>query len=569
MSKSLCINNRWLIRPALAHNLNLRRLWPLFAIVLFYANHTLSCIMSLMNLPTPVQRFHPGRWRIFRDSIDQTSFLQRLPIRLVIGISLLGLGMAACSNQPGQPSVAVLQIAAAPLADLDQMISPLAAAAAPAAVDKVVYSETNVILPTYPYERYQTGAIDPAYNWPYKKFDIERFRVETPKPTARTYKLLILENRYLKVMILPALGGRIWQVIHKPSGKPMFYQNAVVKPTHWGSPNQLGWLALGGLEWDLPVSEHGYDWGSAWGYLPLQPSNQLATVTVFTPHDGRYLNASITISLRAGAADFEIEPTVSNVSQHALDFSYWQDALLAPGSGKQVNAQLHMVLPADKMIIHSTFDQTLPQPGQWFTWPNYNGRDLSRLGYWQQYIGFFEAPAAHGPFVGVYDSTTDVGAVRVYPAAVMRGSKVFGLGWADRLTSDNFTDDNSSYLELHGGLSATFSEPYHLPANRSVNWREIWYPVNGIGDLTFANEVGALTAQRSAAGLRVGFYPTRSMDGDLVLLLNGKEQVRETIQVRPDAPFNRLLLKGALPAGKLSLQFQDTAKRPLLTYVIK
>lgn len=442
-------------------------------------------------------------------------------------------------------------------------------APAPAPVGTVVYYEESVTLPTYPYERYQTDARDVTYNWPYKKFDIDRFRAEAPKPVNRQYRVIVLENSYLKVLILPEVGGRIWQVIHKPSGAAMFYQNSVVKPTHWGNVDQLGWLALGGLEWNLPVIEHGYDWGAPWGFIPLQQSEDLATVTIFTPQDGRYLNASITISLRAGAAAFEIEPTLTNVSNHTLAFSYWQDALLAPGSGKQPSARLHFVLPTDRMTIHSTFDKSLPAAGQPFAWPIYAKRDLSLLGNWQQYMGFFEVPAAHGPFTGVYDGASDSGAVRVYPADVMRGSKVFALGWGDRLGSDNFTDDTSFYVELHGGLAPTFNDQYRLPANGSVNWREVWYPVHGISDLTFANEVAALAVQPTNRGLRVGLYPTRPIDGTIVVALAGKELVRKAVQVRPDAPFNNLLTSAPLPTGLLSIQFQDAAGRVLLAYPAK
>ncbi|MEZ4617714.1 MAG: DUF5107 domain-containing protein [Caldilineaceae bacterium] len=172
-----------------------------------------------------------------------------------------------------------LATAAAPEA---QSVVAANSAPAPAPVGTVVYYEDQVTLPTYPYERYQSDVVDPTYNWPYKRFDVERFRAEAPTPEPRIYRLLVLENAYLKVLIMPELGGRIWRVIHKPSGAPIFYQNDVVKPTHWGTDQQLGWLALGGIEWGLPVSEHGYDWGVLWGYIPLQHSEDLAAVTVFT-----------------------------------------------------------------------------------------------------------------------------------------------------------------------------------------------------------------------------------------------------------------------------------------------
>ncbi|MEZ4862434.1 MAG: DUF5107 domain-containing protein [Caldilineaceae bacterium] len=444
--------------------------------------------------------------------------------------------------------------------------SAVESAPALAPVGTVVFYEESVTLPTYPLERYQSDAVDPRYNWPYKRFDVERFRLEAPTPEPRTYRLLVLENAYLKVMIMPELGGRIWQVIHKPSGEPIFYQNSVVKPTHWGHENQLGWLALGGLEWSLPVIEHGYDWGVPWGYIPLPYSEDLAAVSVFTPRDGRLLNASITISLRAGAASFEIEPTITNLGDDALDFSFWHDAMLAPGTGLHPSADLHFVLPSGMMTLHSTADVAMPAPGATFTWPIYKGRDLSRLGNYQEYLGFFEAPAAHGPFVGVYDPAYDIGVARIFPAEVVRGSKVFALGWQDALTGDNYTDGAAMYVELHGGLAPTFADLYTLPAGGQVNWREVWYPVQGIGDLTFANELAALAVTPQTAGLAVGLYPTRPLDGSLVLFVNDVEAARLPIQAQPDSPFHGHFAVTVAKTDTLQIQLQDSRGRVLLSY---
>lgn len=84
-------------------------------------------------------------------------------------------------------------------------------APAPPPIGTVVYYETSVTLPTYPYERYQTDAFDPVLNWPFKQFDRERFLEEKPTPENRTYRALVLENSYLRLTILPELGGRLWQ----------------------------------------------------------------------------------------------------------------------------------------------------------------------------------------------------------------------------------------------------------------------------------------------------------------------------------------------------------------------
>lgn len=463
-------------------------------------------------------------------------------------------------------------------------------APAPAPVGTVVYYEESVTLPTYPYERYQTSAIDPRYQWPYQRFDIERFRAEAPTPEPRSYRLLVLENAYLKLSIMPEMGGRIWQVIHKATGAPIFYQNSVVKPTHWGAAEQLGWMALGGIEWGLPVAEHGYDWGVPWGFIPLQHSEDLAAVTVFTPRDGRLLTASITISLRAGAASFDIEPTLTNLADHPVAFSYWQDAMLAPGSGVKPSADLRFILPTDRVRLHSTNDATLPLPGESFSWPLYQGRDFSRVGNYTQYLGFFEEPAAHGPFVAAYDPTYDVGVVRIFPPEIARGSKVFSLGWRDALESSNFSDDDAAYVEMHGGLAPTFDDEYQLPAAGAISWREVWYPVTGIKTISVANEIAALAATISDTTLQIGIYGTRPLDGKVVVAEvsrdmadEGTEKIGEGVdgaldssralavipfQTRPDAPFHgTIALDEHTIEEPLIIQLQDSAGHILLTYL--
>ncbi len=450
--------------------------------------------------------------------------------------------------------------------ELAKSASQLAVAANSALTATVMAYESSVVLPTYPYERYQTAEFDPVYRWPYQKFDVERFRAEAPKPTPRTYRLLILENAYLRVLILPELGGRLWQIIHKPSGKPIFYQNSVVKPTHWGQANQLGWLALGGLEWGLPVIEHGYDWGVAWEVKTVEADDHHAAVTVCTPRDGRLLNACITVALYPQLAQVEIQPTLTNLSTNGLTFSFWQDAMLAPGSGQHPSAQFHFVLPSQQMQVHSTNDALMPAPQQTFTWPRYLGRDLSRLGNWQQYLGFFESPAAHGPFVGVYDPAYDMGAVRVFPPEVARGSKVFALGWQDALGSDNYTDDDSMYVELHGGLATSFFDQAHLPPGGVVTWRELWYPVQGLGDLTYANEAAALALAYTTKGIQLALYPTQAITGALILEVPGNRQQYQPITLQPATPFTNWLPLATEQQGPITIRLLNQHGQTLLTY---
>jgi hypothetical protein len=480
-------------------------------------------------------------------------------VTVVAQASDLSIATATPASTAPPTTTSSPDASADPLADL---------APAPAPIGTVVVYETSVTLPTYPMVDYQSDARNETFNWPYQRFDWQRFKNENPAPQPQTYRLIVLENAFLKVTILPELGGRVWQAIHKPTGANMFYQNPVVKPSPWGPGEQLGWTAVGGLEWNLPVVEHGYDWGVEWGYLPLQHSDDLASVTVFTPRDGRYLNASVTVALRSGAASFEIEPTLSNLSNQPLDFAFWETALLAPGPGNTPGGETQFILPGNQMTVHSTEDQRLPGADQPFNWPIHNGVDYTWLRNWTHYLGFFEHPAAHGPFVGIYDHNAEAGAVRVYPATVAQGSKVFGLGWQSPLNSDNFTDDRSAYVELQGGLTPTFADGYRLPPGGAVTWREVWYPFHAIGGLTYADEVAALNVRPLAEGLAIGLYPTRPMDGALVVLADGQEVGRRALKVSPQEPFDGIVVTSEdLPAaGPLAIRFEDSAGRAFFIY---
>jgi len=193
---------------------------------------------------------------------------------------------------------------------------------------------------------------------------------------------------------------------------------------------------------------------------------------------------------------------------------------------------------------------------------------LSQLGNYTQYLGFFEAPTAHGPFAAIYDPKYDVGVVRVYPPDVTTGSKVFSLGWQDALSSANYTDDDSSYVELHSGLAATFDDQYQLPAGGMVNWREVWYPVTNIGTVSAANELVALSITKNSSSdraLQLHVYGVRPING-LITIDGGSATI--PFQTRPDAPFHSELHLTNHLAGEVQIEMRDGAGHLLLTSML-
>ena len=100
---------------------------------------------------------------------------------------------------------------------------------------KVIFLEKRILIDTYPEAApeelpmfaknrvHQRTSGDPYPN----KVVLEAQRSVREK---REYTVLMLENEFLEIAILPALGGKIWYARDKRNGYDFFYRNNVIKP---------------------------------------------------------------------------------------------------------------------------------------------------------------------------------------------------------------------------------------------------------------------------------------------------------------------------------------------------
>jgi hypothetical protein len=440
----------------------------------------------------------------------------------------------------------------------------------PTLTSTVVVSSTvrqgSVVLRAYPYETYLVDAYHPYYNMRYRKLNWGAYDSGPRTPVDRSFIALILENEYLRVTVLPELGGRVYECIFKPTGHDELYRNPVLKPTHWGPTEQGWWLALGGIEWCLPVAEHGYESGVPWSFETLQATDGV-TVTVHDSTAMDRLRASVDIALPAGRAYFTISPHVENPTTGSIAYKFWLNAMCAPGGTNAPSDRLQFALPVTNMTVHSRDDRWtgLPGPAGAFAWPMQNGRDLSLLGNWPYYLGAFERPAASGDFVAVYERQADEGLVRAYPSDVARGAKVFSAGYgATALSTSLWTDDHSSYVELHGGVAPTFDDAATLAPGGRLSWTEHWYPVTGIGGVSCASREAALNLQMTPQGAAIGVATTTERRDSVVALRrrsDGALLAQNMIPViSPAQPFVLTSVAvGSLSANELTLIYSDSS----------
>jgi hypothetical protein len=424
----------------------------------------------------------------------------------------------------------------------------------------VTMHEGQITIPTYPYAEFTTQAMNDSLNVPYAVLDRGAYDASDPLPRDVTYRTLVVENEYLKLTFLPDVGGRLYEVVYKATGHRETYRNPVLKPSPWGPPEQGWWLAAGGIEWCFPVEEHGYEWGIPWEITAAGDDRSIAvTLRDVGPDVPDRVRARIVVELDAGAAYFTIQPRIENPGGAPVAVKYWTNAMLAPGGQNAPSADLRFVLPdaITAVTVHSRGDESLPGAGERMSWPVASGVDLSRLGNWNRWLGFFEDPAAGG-FIAVYDQSYDEGMVRVFPADVAQGAKVFAFGWKDPIPAANWTDDDSGYVEIHGGPAPTFADSVTIPAGGALQWTETWYPLAGLGGLRYANDIAALNLAAGGGQVEVAVAATRAWSGDVVLLLNGQERWRQGVTLLPGQPFRAAVPLGndAPQAGQLALRLQ-------------
>jgi hypothetical protein len=468
------------------------------------------------------------------------------------------------------PTLPALQSAPSSVT-LTPTMTPTVPTPTPRPVAATTYTVTTISIPTYPYSGYLRTVPDPNLDdYPLLVLDRSAYQASHPRPVPVSYTLIVLENRYLRLTLLPQLGGRIYQCIFKPTGNNELYQNPVIKPTVWGPPpaeSPAGanwWLAVGGLEWGFPVDEHGYEWGRAWGYDYTQGSDGSVTVTMIGG-DVHRPYVTVAVTLPPDSAAFTVQPTIVNPLSTTFNYKWWEDAMTAPGRANKPGPNVRFIVPGSEVTVHTTDDNTLPPAGAAMSWPTFGGRDMSRLGTWRGWLGFFARPWAQAGFSAVYDPSADEGFVHVFPPDVERGVKGFGAGWSTPLDPSIWTDDGSGYVELHGGLAPTFADWNSLVAGGQITWDETWFPAAGIGGVAYASANGAVNVSRTVTGTQVSVFPARPLGGRLDITVPGADPFSRTVQIGPDQPFQEAIASVA-DQGMVAVTLTDDEGQALIKY---
>lgn len=367
-------------------------------------------------------------------------------------------------------------------------------------------------LPTY-----TEGAPNP--NPPFDLFTFGRFNYPYPIRDALTnqretvrWRALHLENEYLRLTVLPDLGGHIYSCLDKRNGREMFYANSSIKKALIGYRG--AWAAFG-VEFNFPVS-HNWMSMSPVDFAANQNADGSGSISVGNTDQVYGSRWRVELTLRPGRSILDEQVDLYNQSDVRHRYYWWTNA------GVQAWEDSRLVYPTELMATHGF---TAVEP-----WPiDRKGRDLSIIrNQTDGPVSLFTYKTREG-FVGVYHPRTQSGTVTVTSPAELPVHKVWSWGW-DRDAANwrtALSDDDSAYVELQSGLFRNQETYAFLEPQETVHFSESWLPVRDLGGITRATKEAVVYLDRpSASTVRIALDVTRDLPdahvtvhrGDVVLL---------------------------------------------------
>lgn len=311
----------------------------------------------------------------------------------------------------------------------------------------------------------------------------------------RDYEKINLENDYLKLSVLPSLGGRIYEIINKETGNDELYKNPSIKTvSSWGvnKCKNGGWIAAGGIEFDFPDQEHGCVYDQPWNYETKENSDGSKSIIISKQTSTKWndgtndglMKATVEINLLPGKKYFSLKTKIENIGSSTFNYQYWSNAMVSPGKTDPINSNIEFVYPTDMMIVHSSnflnqpSTPSLSSEALRITWTD----DYKFYDNWKNngWLGAFSENPEN--YVSIYSHADNEGLVRIFQNGKSKGVKLFGLG---TISSSTFTDDNSQYIEMWGGVGKTFfNDDYQtLNPGQNLEWIEFWAPITNLNQI--------------------------------------------------------------------------------------
>ena len=381
----------------------------------------------------------------------------------------------------------------------------------------------------------------------------------------REYDGIRLENKYISVLLLPEIGGKIHSALDKTTGYDFIYHNKVIKPAMVGLAGP--WVS-GGIEFNWPQHHRpttfmptdasvGQCGGESYAYMGEIDYfyNMKGMVKLSVDDEHSYIKAEI---------------TVYNGTPEAHPFMWWANLAV------EVDKNYKVVFPEDVEFVNDHDRRAVLEwpiaKGVYHTARPFNygeGTDIHSYSDVKVPCSFLVSKGqSDADFLSGYDAARGRGIVTVAEHRIAPGKKLwtwgdssFGAKWCA-----NLTDDGSRYVELMTGCYTdnqpdfTYIAPYE-----TKTFEQYWYPIRDVGEVKAANRDAALNVERTGDGLFLGLYTTRAEAGCSITVSDDSGKILTlTADTSPEKPYTGSHVLEI--SGKIRVSVTAADGRELISY---
>lgn len=354
----------------------------------------------------------------------------------------------------------------------------------------------------------------------------------------KVWKAVYLENEYLKIMILPELGGRIQRAYDKTNDYDFVYYNHVIKPALVGL---LGPWISGGIEFNWPQHHRPTTYMPVDYLLKENPdgSKSLLVNDVDQMYGTKGMAA---FTLYPGKAYIEIRGQLYNRTAMPQTFLWWANPAVP------VNDDTQSIFPPN---IHNVYDHGKRDvsrfpiaKGVYYKHDYSEGVDISRYKNIPVPTSYMAEPSDYD-FVGGYDYKKEAGLLHVADHHFSPGKKQWTWGCGDfgKAWDRNLTDEDGPYIELMTGVYTENQPDFTwLKPFEEKTFTQYFMPYKKVGSVKNATIHAALNLERKVREISLVVYATEKYENaEIVVEKYGEEIYREKTKLSPTEIYEKTI----------------------------
>ena len=346
---------------------------------------------------------------------------------------------------------------------------------------KVLVREEERVIPTYGVgkpdknpmfleKRVYQGSSGRVYPYPV----IDKI-LDEKKP--KTYRLAVLENEYIRIEIMPELGGRVYRALDKTNNYDFVYYNRVIKPALVGLAGP--WIS-GGIEFNWPQHHRPNTFGPVEWRLG---ENEDGSATVWVSEIDRMYGTKMTagFTLYPGKAFLEIHVQLYNRTPLPQTFLWWANPAV------HVHDHTQSVFPPDVTAVFDHGKRDVSRfpiaTGTYYKMDYSAGVDISRYKNIPVPTSYMAYKSDYD-FIGGYDHKAQAGLLHVANHHISPGKKQWTWGCGDfgQAWDRNLTDEDGPYIELMTGVYTDNQPDFSwLMPYEEKSFKQYFMPYKNIG----------------------------------------------------------------------------------------